>query len=182
MLEIFNNFDPTFFLSPFVMWQIGVLVLLALAYTAWVDAKTGMVPTFPLLVAGALLLGAVTLRDFQDWDSPMPLVRMIVPGLAFYIAIWSLNHMWRLLFRRDALGMGDASWSFLACIAYGWRPVLFAWGAGAIIALLYMGARRLMDRMAGEVYFVPFLLAGLLIERLVIMPWPSLGLPGLPLQ
>jgi len=158
--------DFAFFLTPYAAWPVGLIVLAALVWTAFVDARTGLVPPWPLLGAGALLLAVIAIQ------TPEMIGELLLPALAFYTAVWSLNMMWRLLYKHDALGMGDASWSFLACLAYNWRPVVFAWAIGAIIALLFLGARRLAGKSHGHVYFVPFLLAGLLIVRLAVMPWP----------
>ena len=169
--------DPLFFLSPFAPWPAGLIALLALIYTAWADARTGTVPSKPLLAAAAILLAGICWQKAweAEWQGMSWQVgRLLLPALAFYAAIWSLNMMWKGLYKHDALGMGDASWSMLACLAYGWRAVAFAWGAGAVIAILFLGTRKLLGKTHGHVYFVPFLLIGLIVERVLVLPGVNL--------
>ena len=76
--------------------------------------------------------------------------------------IYGFNELWYRFLKRDAVGMGDAKWTVLAMSGFGLLPCLFAWGAGACIAILWMGGMRVAKRPIGHVHFAPFLFVGLL--------------------
>jgi hypothetical protein len=50
----------------------------------------------------------------------------------------------------------------LAVTGFGIVPTLFAWGAGACLAVLVMGALLAARRPIARVHFAPFLFLGLL--------------------
>jgi prepilin signal peptidase PulO-like enzyme (type II secretory pathway) len=147
-------------LPPDIHAIAAILALIALAYTAIVDARTGMVPPLPLAVASLLLIASLV----ANGATPMA----IVHAALMYAGIWAVNEAHYRMMGRDALGMGDAHWSFVATLLYGPVAVLWAWGAGACLAILFLGARRLAGKSAGQVYFVPFLFIGLLLVRLAL--------------
>lgn len=153
----------TAILLPFDLpvWAGGA-ALLALIYTAWVDARTGLVPPLPLIVAGLVVAVGWLVADLPRLPPQLML------AFAVYAAIWALNFIWHRLYKQDALGMGDASWSWLAAFAYGWQSLVVAWGAGAVIALLFLGSLHLAGRRARHVYFAPFLCVALLLSRYVL--------------
>lgn len=161
------------FLPDHLLWYSGATALAALIYTAWVDAKQGIVPPTPIALASGVVLIDLAFRHTST------LHIWLIPAFLFFAAIWALNMIWRRMFRQDALGMGDASWSFLATLIYGWRAVVFAWGAGAILGLLYMGWHRLRRRRKAHIHFAPFLLVALLavvgVPHLVGQHWPELA-------
>lgn len=147
----------TFALSPHVPLWAGTVALLALTITAVVDARTGLVPPLPLAFASLALIAGLILQD-----SPRALSAPLY-ALLFYAAIFLINEVHFKLTGRDALGLGDAHWSLVAVLAYGVPLTLMAWGVGAWLALLWLGARRVLGKPAGHVYFVPFLLVALLL-------------------
>ena len=143
-------------------WWAGVGALVVLLYTAIVDARTGLVPPWPLAVG--ILVAVVGWLTVE----PAHAAPAILAGFWFYCAIWALNMAWALITKHDALGMGDGHWSILAVITYGWPLTIAAWGVGAILAIAFLWLRQLMRKPVGHVHFAPFLLAGLIGARLTL--------------
>ena len=148
-------------LPALLPWWAGAAALAALVYTAIVDARTGLVPPLPLLAAGLIVVLGLGLMV------PALAPAQILSAFIAYAAIWSLNMLWRALYKHDALGMGDASWTCLATLAYGWPLAIAAWGGGALLALLFLAVRRAAGRPATHVYFAPFLCAALILAQLL---------------
>lgn len=142
------------------LWA-GALAFAALFYTAVVDARTGLVPPVPLAVA-AMALMASLLASGADRAFTEPSHALLV-----YALIFAVNEVHYRITGRDALGLGDAHWSLVATLAFGAPAVLLSWGLGAWLALLWLGARRLCGKPAGQVYFVPFLFIALVVIRLM---------------
>lgn len=141
------------------------LVLFVLALTAFVDARTGRVPDAPLAVA---FVGAFAALAY--WNGWLVALDYLWPALAFVLVLYFSNRIFVKLFRHDAFGMGDVKWTGAATIAYGAEAVIGAWVVGAVLGLVWMGARRLWlkvsDSYEGHAYvhFVPFLFLGLLVS------------------
>ena len=127
-------------LPDLLPWWAGGVALAALIYTAIVDARTGLVPPYPLLAAGLVaVIGWLVVN-------PVLATPHILYAFSGYAVIWSLNMVWRLLYKHDALGMGDASWTALAILAYGWQLCIAAWGGGALLALLFLAIRKAIGK------------------------------------
>lgn len=145
------------------LWA-GSIAVLALLYTAVVDARTGLVPPVPLAIASlALMAGLVLNGSERAFTAPLY-------ALAFYAGVFLINEVHYRLTQRDALGLGDAHWSLVSVLAFGVPATLMAWGAGAWLGLLWLGMRKLVRKPAGQVYFVPFLFIALLLIRLLGVP------------
>lgn len=134
------------------------LVLFILGATAAIDSFTSKVPD-PLIFLG-LLIAVGTQGLFVSWPFA---AKNLAYALAAGIAVWAINQIWYRLFKRDAIGMGDAKWTMLAITCFKWLPVLFAWGAGACLAIVWMGGAWFCKKRLKHVYFAPFLFIGLLV-------------------
>lgn len=156
MLAILSALLPAS--SPY--WA-GAAALAALIYTAIIDARSGRVPPYPLFVAGIIVVVGWLLVD------PSLVAPHVLAAFAGYAAIWSLNMVWRMLYKHDALGMGDASWTCVAVLAYGWQLAVAAWGGGAVLALLFLALRHAIGKPARHVYFAPFLCIALIAAQLL---------------
>ncbi len=168
-------------------WWLALPIWLCLGWSAWVDARTGRVPD-RILLPGALwsllllFVAAIVVSrqdilyiypdpDLHDWMGRGTYFMTIFIGrviavLGFAAAIWGLNEGWYRWKKHEALGMGDAKWSAVAVLGFGLLPVLWCWGLGAILALLWLGWRRWQGHPARQVYFAPFLCIALLLVRL----------------
>lgn len=145
-------------MSPIDPANLAALTLvLALAGTALIDARSGRVPRWPLYIGGAL--AATLLARDEGWRALA--LRLIEAGGVFLV-IWLVNALWRRWRGHDAIGMGDARWSALAAFGFGWVTVAVGWALGAWVALGWLGLARLL-RYGGRshVHFAPFLALGL---------------------
>jgi prepilin signal peptidase PulO-like enzyme (type II secretory pathway) len=138
-------------------WWLVALVLLVLGASAKVDAFTSSVPD-PLVFLGLIAVLAVQ-GSFVSWDFA---AAQLAWALVAAAVVWGVNHLWYLMAKQDAIGMGDAKWTMLAVAAFDIKPVLIAWGLGACLAVVWMGAVAAMHRPIRQVYFAPFLFIGLI--------------------
>lgn len=139
-------------------WWLPALVLLVLGASATVDALTGTVPDWII----ALGLAAVLLAQgvIIDWSFAETHLRLAAEA---GIGLWALNYLWQQVFKGDAYGMGDAKWTMLAVSCFDFPPLLFAWGCGACLAIIWMCGAFAARKPVDKVYFGPFLFIGLLI-------------------
>jgi prepilin signal peptidase PulO-like enzyme (type II secretory pathway) len=141
---------------PLDMWWVTALVLAILVLAATIDAFTSIIPE--ALVFAGLIAVTATQGMGASWQIAAHHLRQaVVAGLL----IWAVNAAWYMVYRRDALGMGDAKWTMLAVACFGVMPALYAWGLGAIFACVFIGAARLAHHRVTQVTFGPFLLVGL---------------------
>lgn len=167
MLEFFN----TIFAGPYGPWLPGAIYLILLATAAW-DARTGIVPNIPLAIgAAAIIVGRFLV---EEWPTALVYIAM---GFGAWAVIWVFNEIWFRVFKKDAIGMGDAKWTALAVAAFGPVPALFAWLAGSWVAIAWIGLSWLMGHKIKKVYYAPFLLCGLTIGLLIThgvikLPYP----------
>lgn len=156
-------------------WWVALPVLLILGAAALMDAMSGKVPDHYTLT-GILLLTAMH-GIYTGWDAAS---LQFALALGIIMLLWLINQGLVKIWKRDAFGMGDAKWSALAALAFGWEAVVIAWVIGSWLALLWMMIRRIKvspvatgsisksaPAMAGVVsgnyvHFAPFLLLGLL--------------------
>lgn len=144
-------------LPPEAQW-LPYLVLVILGAAAAIDSFTSKVPD-PLIFFGLLI--AVGAEGFYvSWPFA---AQHLGYALAAGIAVWVINQIWYRIFKRDAIGMGDAKWTMLAMTCFKVLPVLFAWGFGACLAVVWIGGAWLCKKRLSHVYFAPFLWAGLLV-------------------
>lgn len=147
---------------------IKILLVLALLYLAYVDWRTFRLPnliTIPLIVLGL----------FFNWVSDLrftPLGFAILGAALGYGSLWVLNAGYRLLKRRDGIGMGDAKLlaGFGAWLGWSALPNILLMASiigiiGGITWLKYRG-----HRLEQAFPFGPFLVIAGIIELL----WPQL--------
>jgi prepilin signal peptidase PulO-like enzyme (type II secretory pathway) len=149
-------------------WIIQSLLILALLYLAYIDWRTLRLPnaiTFPLIILGMVF------NAFSD-------LRFTTPSSAFigtflgYGFLWTLNQSYRLLKKRDGIGMGDAK--LLAALGawLGWSTLpsilLIASLTGMLGGIIWLKLQRHHLREAFP--FGPFLAIAGIIELL----WPQL--------
>ncbi len=138
-------------------WWMPAIVLFLLGCAAIVDAVSSVVPdSIIFLGLGAVLAtqGMYVGLPFAGWHLALAI------GAA--ILVWSMNDLWRAVFDNDAIGMGDAKWTALAVCCFDLNPVLAAWGIGAWLALVWIGASWACKYKLQRVYFAPFLFLGLI--------------------
>jgi prepilin signal peptidase PulO-like enzyme (type II secretory pathway) len=152
--RMFAHFLPGL---PLAAFWLAPVVLLLLGAAAVVDARTGRVPDIFILFG--LFLALVVDGLFVDW--PFSAKRFIY-GLCGGILVAGVNQLWYRIFKRDAIGMGDAKWTALAAMVFPLTPVVMAWILGAWIGILWLGLGAVFRRRSAYVHFAPFLFLGLI--------------------
>ena len=137
-------------------WWVTAGVLFVLALTAAIDAFTAIVPDVLIFLGLLALVGAQGVYASWEIAAHHLWLAIMAGGL-----IWIINLAWYRKFCYDALGMGDAKWTVLAVACFGVMPIVFAWGAGAVLATIFIGGAWLVRRPIARVAFAPFLLMGL---------------------
>lgn len=122
-------------------WQVFAYALVAIAF---IDLEHMIVPyalTIPTAIAGAVV--AFTFPGGLGWDA----IYGLATGGGFLLFIVGLG--W-LLFRREAMGMGDVHILGMAGLWLGWRAMPFVILASSIQALVAAGVTRLYARLTGR--------------------------------
>lgn len=141
---------------PPELWWMPALVLLILGAAALVDTVSSSVPD-PLVFLGLLAVTG-TQGVYVSWPFA---AQHLALALASALVVWAINQIWYRLLKADAIGMGDAKWTMLAVACFDPLPVLFAWGFGACLAVVWMGIAWMGRYQITRVYFAPFLFIGL---------------------
>ena len=147
---------------------IRVLLILILAYLAYIDLRTFRLPdviTLPLLLTG-LVFNAFPSLQF------VMLQASIVGAILGYSSLWLLNRLYRYIKTQDGIGMGDAKLlaALGAWLGWGALPsILFiASTTGIVGGLVWLKLNKQNHR--GAFPFGPFLIFAGIIELL----WPQL--------
>jgi leader peptidase (prepilin peptidase)/N-methyltransferase len=147
---------------------IRSVLILALVYLAYHDARTFRLPnyiTLPLLVLGLILnsIDSAQLVRFSD---------ALAGAILGYLFFWSLNFLYRLIKKQDAIGMGDAkllaalgAWLGLSALP---EIIFIAALSGSIGGLIWLRLQSQDHRAPFP--FGPFLAFAGIIEML----WPHL--------
>ncbi len=155
--------DPQLVHLPAEAWWLPGILLLILGSGAAYDAVRGRVPDGIILAGSVVALG--TLGLYADWPEAS---HHLLWGLGASLLIWGVNQLYYRFLKHDAIGMGDAKWTLLAVIGFGWMPAAFAWIVGAWLGALWLTGAWLFAKARGRknfrarVHFTPFLFLGLL--------------------
>jgi leader peptidase (prepilin peptidase)/N-methyltransferase len=140
--------------GPF-LWT-GCVLGWTLLTLAWIDARTLRLPdllTLPLAVAGLLQAA---------WLEPDRLAERALAAAGAYAVLFLLAWAYRVLRKRDGLGMGDAKLLAAAGAWLGVAPLPWVAVAGSLLALLFAAVMRVRGmRLSGatRIPFGPFLAA-----------------------
>jgi prepilin signal peptidase PulO-like enzyme (type II secretory pathway) len=167
MADIFNALLS----GPYAPW-LPLFVLMILLGTAIWDARTGIVPNIPLLIGTVAIIAGWYFES--GWREALTYLCM---GLGACAIIWVINEIWYRLFKKDAIGMGDAKWTGLAVATFGVFPGAAAWLAGSWVSILWIGFCYLIGKRIRKVYFAPFLFCGLILgllaaRKIIVLPYP----------
>ena len=128
-------------LASWAAWQVFAYALVTIAF---IDLEHTIVPevlTFPTAALG--LVVAFVLPGGLAWEA----VWGLAAGVAFLLFVVGLG--W-LMFRREAMGMGDVHILGMAGAWLGWRALPFVILASALQALAAVGIARLYTRLTGR--------------------------------
>ncbi|HBM90510.1 MAG TPA: hypothetical protein DD400_01335 [Rhodospirillaceae bacterium] len=150
---------------PDPVWFVSLAAGAVLAGTAFIDARTGRVPDFPLLLGLAAMLFASGFYEGQA-----VLLYRSVAAIISVLVLWLFNSSYFFLLRHDAYGMGDVKWTGLATFIVGLEVVFWAWCLAAWLGLLWMGGRMFLGlffwqfKQKRHIHFAPFLFISLLVS------------------
>jgi len=154
--------------SLVVIDLIRLLLILVLAYLAYIDLRTFRLPdliTLPLIFVGLCFNGFSNLAFVGAQES-------ILGALLGYLLLWLLNRLYRFIKKQDGIGMGDAK--LLAGLGawLGWHAlpgILFMASVFGIIGgILWLRLNK--KNHESPFPFGPFLIFAGIIELL----WPQL--------
>lgn len=149
---------------PAPIWFVPFLILIVLLFLSVFDAFTGRVPDVPVFVT--FVGGVLSLAAYAGW---MQAGKAFAVAAAAVIVLRLVNHAYYSMANHDAFGFGDAKWTGLAALGFGYQPVIVAWVVGAWLGLLWIYGCKLVNKLcptyAGHdsVHFSPFLFIGLLV-------------------
>jgi leader peptidase (prepilin peptidase)/N-methyltransferase len=171
-------------LTGLMVWKLGsgwaglasVFFLYSLIAMTFIDADTQLLPddlTYPLLWAGLLINLNGTFVPLHD---------AVIGAAAGYLALWSVNGLYKLLRGRDGMGGGD--FKLLAALGawLGWAMlptiILMSSVVGAVVGIVLMILNsRGMDY---KIPFGPYLAGAGLITMLYGAPIAAFTLTLLP--
>ncbi len=147
---------------------VRLLLILVLAYLAYIDLRTFRLPdliTLPLIFVGLCFNGFSNLPFVDSQES-------ILGALLGYLMLWLLNRLYRYIKKEDGIGMGDAKLLGALGAWLGWSAlpgILFMASAFGILGgIVWL---RLNKKNHGSPFpFGPFLIFAGIIELL----WPQL--------
>lgn len=158
-------------LATFVFWHFGATVqglcalffIFALVALTGIDLKTQLLPdsiTLPLMWAGIIL---------SFWQVYIPLETAVIGALVGYLSLWLVATLFKLLFKKEGMGMGDAK--LLAAI-FTWVHIQYfplVLLLACIVGLLVTVIQRLISGAQmrdNPLPFGPYLALGGLIAML----------------
>ena len=154
---------------PFgLKYCIQTIFIVVLLYLAYVDYRTFRLPnaiTLPLILGG-LVLSIFTTLGLTDATSSL------IGACLGYALLWLPNWVYRLIKKRDGIGMGDAKLLSALGAWLGWSSLpgilLIAALSGLIGGILWL---KWQQRSYGHAFpFGPFLAIAGIIQLL----WPQL--------
>jgi len=154
--------------SLVVIDLIRLLLILVLAYLAYIDLRTFRLPdliTLPLIFVGLCFNGFSNLAFVGAQES-------ILGALLGYLLLWLLNRLYRFIKKQDGIGMGDAKLLAVLGAWLGWHAlpgILFMASVFGIIGgILWLRLNK--KNHESPFPFGPFLIFAGIIELL----WPQL--------
>lgn len=158
-------------LATFVFWHFGanlqgicaVFFVFALISLTGIDFKTQLLPdaiTLPLMWAGIVL---------SFWSVYIPLKLAVIGAMVGYLSLWLVAVLFRLLFKKEGMGMGDAKLlaAIFAWVSVQYFPLVLM--LACIIGLVVTVAHRLLSGAQmrdNPLPFGPYLALGGLIAML----------------
>lgn len=161
----------TALLASFVFWQLGgnmagllaIFFVFALIALTGIDIKTQLLPdiiTLPLMWAGIII---------SFWQVFLPLKTAVIGALIGYLSLWTVATLFRLLFKKDGMGLGDAKLlaAIFTWVDFQYLPLVLV--IACLVGIVMTVLQRLLSgsRMLGKpLPFGPYLALGGLLALL----------------
>lgn len=142
--SVFDFTDPDRFLHGLMWWLAWQILAYALVAIAFIDLEHTIVPevlTYPTAALG--LIVAFTLPNGLEWEA----VWGLLGGAGFLGAVAGVG--W-LVYRREAMGLGDVHILAMLGAWLGWRALPFIILASAVQALLAVLLSSVYERVTGK--------------------------------
>ena len=140
----FADFSPTTIWLQFGHWLFLQLFVYALIVIIFIDLEHFFIPdeiSLPTIALGLLGAYLLPMYDFEN------ALYGAVAGGGFMLLIFGVG--W-VLFRREALGLGDAKLMALIGTFLGWKPLVFVLFASSVQALVAVLVVRMYSRFTGR--------------------------------
>lgn len=159
--------SPQSALAPWALFALAALALGTLAFIFVVDLEHRLIYDLSIYPLAALLLAVVAIFDRSRL--PLLILGMLVYG-ALFLLLYGLG--W-LLYRQEALGLGDVKLAALLGLIVGWPGVLTALFLAAVGGAI-VGALLLASGSADRRAYIPFgvFMAGAATVALLAAPLP----------
>jgi leader peptidase (prepilin peptidase)/N-methyltransferase len=167
-----------------LLWAAQVYLIAALIVQAFIDFDFKILDdgiNYSGLAAGLILctafpflhLGAPLEAGWPFWEEPAPLWSRTGPFVAAGAAslwgaavgagmTWLVGRIFKPLFRREAMGLGDVKLMAFLGAWLGWQGALLTFFLGCLYGSAYGVGQWPFTRRMGEVWFGPFLALGAL--------------------
>ncbi|MBV69893.1 MAG: prepilin peptidase [Myxococcales bacterium] len=140
---IFKTFEPDTIWINFAHWMWLQAFIYALVVIIFIDLEHFFIPDELSLPGTIIGIGGAYLLPMYSGQTA--LIGAAV-GAGFMLAIFGLG--W-LIFKREALGLGDAKLMALIGAFLGWKPLAFVIFASSVQALLAVFLVRLYSKITG---------------------------------
>ncbi|PID66526.1 MAG: prepilin peptidase [Gammaproteobacteria bacterium] len=158
-------------LATFVFWRLGgnaqgffaLFFVFALIALAGIDLKTQLLPdniTLPLMWAGIIL---------SFWALYVPLETAVIGALLGYLSLWLVATLFKLLFKKDGMGLGDAKLlaAIFTWVHFQYFPLVLI--VACLVGLVVTVVQRLLNAekvINNPLPFGPYLALGGLVALL----------------
>ena len=129
----------------------------------FIDLKHFIIPdslTFPLMIIGFLKSFDPNLNQtiFPNY------INSLIGGVTGYLAIWSIIYLYKVIRKKEGMGLGDAKLMAGIGLLFGWQSIPFTLFFASLLALL-IALPSLMEKeksLKSKIPFAPYLIiAGL---------------------
>ena len=153
---------------PLAMTASGFVMILLAITTAWIDVKHRIIPdatTFP-----AMLLALIAAAAFPEvWGTSNHLLALggcLISGVFWGVVLYLLAYLGRMIFRCDALGLGDVKFMIACAMLLGAPGAFFVLFSGSLLGTVFGIAAALIRRKPLKhttIAFGPFLAAAAVV-------------------
>ena len=142
-----------------------LLIVLGLSFIIifFIDLKHYIIPdslTFPMMILGFIKSFDPNLNSlFPDY------INSLIGGLFGYGSIWSIIYFYKVVRKKEGMGLGDAKLLSAIGFWFGWISIPFVIFLSSIIALLSVIPSLLKNSksMSSQIPFGPYIIIGTLV-------------------
>ena len=154
------------FVTIYYFFGLTIVTLLLLILSVFfviiffIDLKHFIIPdslTFPLMLIGFLKSFDPNLNQtiFPNY------INSLIGGVAGYLVIWLIIYLYKLIRKKEGMGLGDAKLMAVIGFWFGWASLPFVIFFSSLIALIFAVPAILKKslEMSSEIPFGPYIIA-----------------------